>query len=265
MPLHFGSITKDSQNPNLLASLLQEVNNYDTMAASADKKYLHLAKDIFDRKSRDKLGQFVFTLHVNEERKALEALDLDIVLSGGQMVDLRFLKLRPDSSDANEYYDAEIADDLGHLQIETVNRHIIDGTILDSVRAVRVSAFPFSLTVYDDMDAFNVWAGFKTEVTVKGTDYKVGGYSNRFIAPGNALSPNVKDDETYSFVVGTVKSYRDVEINVGMTSLPFVIAQLDTALGVLPTAMSREVFALDKLTAGKVIVMKADIKADFAV
>ncbi len=265
MPLHFGSITNDSQNPDLLASLLQEVNNCETVLASADKQYLHLGQDIFDLRSRDKIGQFVFTLHINNERKALETLDLDITLSGGQTVDLRFLRLLPDSSDANEYYDAETADDEQHLQIETVNRHIIDADILDKVHTVRASAFPFSLSVYDDMDAFNAWAGFKTEVAVKGTDFKVGGLSSRFIAPGNAMNPNVKDDETYSFVFGTVTAYRDVSITVGQTQLSFIAAQLDTALGILPTAMSREVFDLDKLAVGKVIAMKADIKADFSI
>lgn len=50
----------------------------------------------------------------------------------------------------------------------------------------------------------------------------------------------------------------------GDTVYPFVLAQADTALGVIPVSMSREVFELEKLKVGCVIVMNADIKADLA-
>jgi hypothetical protein len=44
-----------------------------------------------------------------------------------------------------------------------------------------------------------------------------------------------------------------------------VIAFVESALGLLPTAMGRDVFNLDNLVPGAVVFMYADIKADFAV
>ena len=77
----------------------------------------------------------------------------------------------------------------------------------------------------------------------------------------------VKDseNEVYSFLIGKIKSFRDVEIRFDRHSIPFVIAQIDTALGLLPTAMGRDVFDLTKLAPGTIIAMYADIKVDFAV
>ena len=59
-------------------------------------------------------------------------------------------------------------------------------------------------------------------------------------------------------------SYRDVEIAFGETVYPFVLAQVDTALGVIPVSMGREVFDLEDLQVGRIIAMNADIKADLA-
>lgn len=78
------------------------------------------------------------------------------------------------------------------------------------------------------------------------------------------LDTEKKSDESYSFVVGKVVSYQDVEIALGETVLSFVLAKVDTALGVIPVAMSRDVFELEKLEVGCIIAMNADIKADLA-
>lgn len=265
MPLHLNSITRDSKSPGLLASLIEEVDNCETVLSSSDGKFFHLGRDIFDSKSGDKIGKFVFTVMLNEEIKALEMQDLDITLSGGHPVELRFLELLPGSSDSNEYYEVETVDEEQHLQIETVNRHIIDGSILDTVNRVKMCAFPFSLSVHESLDAFNAWAGFDKEIPVKGTEYKVSGFSPHFVATGHAMNPTAEKAKAYSFVIGTVKAYRDVRVQIGQETLNFVIAELDSALGALPTAMSREVFDLSKLAVGSVIAMYADVKADFAI
>lgn len=65
-------------------------------------------------------------------------------------------------------------------------------------------------------------------------------------------------------MIGTVESVRDVQINLGDITIPFLLVQLDTALGVIPVAMNREVFDIEGIAPGKVIYMSADIKTDLA-
>ena len=50
----------------------------------------------------------------------------------------------------------------------------------------------------------------------------------------------------------------------GETVLSFVLAQVETGLGIIPASMGREVFDLAELKIGCVIAMNADIKADVA-
>ena len=71
-------------------------------------------------------------------------------------------------------------------------------------------------------------------------------------------------DEHYSFLIGSVKSYSDVSWEFGEFKLDFVVATLDTALGNIPVAMSRDVFDLSALSVDSVIAMKADIKVDLS-
>ena len=82
--------------------------------------------------------------------------------------------------------------------------------------------------------------------------------------PGGLFDPEKKEDESYSFIIGKVVSYRDVEIAFGETVLPFVLAQVETGLGIIPVSMGREVFDLSELEIGCIIAMNADIKADVA-
>lgn len=148
--------------------------------------------------------------------------------------------------------------------METVNRYVVDGELIDTEREVFISAFPFSLSVYADMDTFNEWAGFKKDAKVRGTDLKLAGFSDKFIMPGGVLNSNKRHDESYSFVIGRVVSFRNVEVSFGETVLLFVLSQVDTALGVIPVPMSRDVFDLENLEVGCIVAMNTDIKADVA-
>ena len=78
------------------------------------------------------------------------------------------------------------------------------------------------------------------------------------------MSDKKDDDGNYSFIVGTVKSFRDVSPDFGDNKLPFVVAKVDTAVGVVPVAMGRDVFDLKELKVGCVIAMNAVVKADVA-
>ena len=51
---------------------------------------------------------------------------------------------------------------------------------------------------------------------------------------------------------------------MGKADLTFVIAQVKTALGIVPVAMSRDVFNIDGICPGKVLAMAAVVKADLS-
>ncbi len=269
MPLHFGAITKDSQDSGLLAHLLtRELNHVDNSIVSEDGRIVHATTYMRDVDSGDRLGKFVFTMKKDDKKKllghkkkSLSILDVDMTLDSKEPVELKFLEKRNCSSDANEYYDVETVAEGRHLQIETVNRNAVkQKEIVDTALRVGASAFPFQLDVYDDMMALNIALGLHN-IKNEQTGIIIEGLSETFTASGSL----VKDDETaYSFLVGTVKSYREVLVSFGERALPFIIAQVETGLGLLPTAMSREVFDLSKLEPGSVVSMYAYIKADFA-
>lgn len=265
MPLHFDSITKDSQDSRLLAWILTTaLDNSSDVLVSADKRYLHGRSEIVDEISGSVIGGYIFTLEVNDEEKSIFVKDVDIVFDSENQATLEFLELRPGSSDANEYYDVQVADNAQRLQIETVNRHSIEGDLVGTTRSVHITAFPFRVDLFDNLQGLNKMLGLDKEITIKGTDYKLGGISPHFTAPGGILAAEGEEDETYSIIVGTVKSLRDVQISLGEITIPFLLVQLDTAMGVIPVAMSREVFEIDGIAPGNVVYMSADIKADLA-
>ena len=80
--------------------------------------------------------------------------------------------------------------------------------------------------------------------------------------PGGLTSEGKDND--YSFIIGTVKSFRNVSPNFGSHKLPFVLAKVDTALGAVPVAMGQDVFDLKELNVGCVIAMNTVVKADIA-
>ena len=263
MPLHFGSVTNDSQNSALLAHLVGPVlQRCDRVFVTPDKKYFIAKADMLDKSSGDVTGEFVFTIWANHEEKRNEILDLDITLSNPVPTELHFLERLEGSSDANEYWDVETVAEEQHLQIETVSRHTVNGDVSDEKCPAYISAFPFSLSFYDDIDTFNRMMGF-SQISVGDTGLAVSGLSETFLAPGSIMSKN-HSDEIFSFVLGTVESFRDVSVDMGETQLNFVLAQVKTGLGTIPVAMGRSVFDLDDIAPGKLIAMNADIKADMA-
>ncbi len=246
--------------PRVLAWLVQEgLDGCDAVFADREGQYLHLRRSITDTLTDQVIGKVSYTL--KKEDKALQILDLDITMDNEVTTALRFNRRRETSSDANEYYMVELAEAVGHLEIETVNRHTVEGELEGTVRDVSVSAFPFELSIYEDMDALNKSLGFDTPITNEHTGLTVSGYSDRFIMPGGTFRGG---EESYSFVIGEVVSFRDVEIALGEVRLPFVLARVDTALGIIPVVMGREVFDIADIKNGCVVGMNADIKADLA-
>ena len=123
MPLHFNAMTNDAQNTKMLAWLLQSaLHDSEGVFATADGQYIQLAKRMENEKTGKPIGKFVFTLFRHQEKKALEVLDLDIVLDNEAASSLRFLKRLPQSSDSNEYYQVQVTGKEQPLLVETVLR-----------------------------------------------------------------------------------------------------------------------------------------------
>ena len=264
MPLHLQSLTNDYQDHDLLTSLLMlATENPDGFLVTEDK-YLLSRYALSDEPSGMPFGSLVITMKVCDEENVIRILDLDITLENESRTVLHFLEMRDGSSDSNEYYEAETEKDGSHLELETVCRHAIRDSLSDSVRDVSISAFPFQLSVFEDIEAFNQWAGFDKEINVKGMDFYVHGFSEHFIMPGSAQRMMKEDDEIFSFLLGKVDSWKEIRWKIGDRELEFVIIRLDTALGTIPVAAGREVFDLSGLAKGAIIAMSADIKADLS-
>ena len=263
MPLHLQSITNDDQRPEYLADLLIAVGESPDELCVCQKKYILSRFILTDENTGSPFGKIVYTLKVDDEEKAVFIIDLDITLDNESKTAVHFLSLRNGSSDSNEYYDAMTEEDQAHFELETVCRHVVEEDLVGTCRDVSISAFPFQLTVHNNIDEYNKWAGFGKEISVGDTDFKVHGFSEHFMMPGGTFGEK-DDDEHFSYLLGTVLSWREVRWTIGDNAFDFLVVWLDTGLGKIPAAMSRDVFDLSQLKEGAIIAMSADIKADLS-
>jgi hypothetical protein len=121
-----------------------------------------------------------------------------------------------------------------------------------------ISAFPFRLTVFDNIEEFNNFAGFENPIKIGNTEYTVNGYSETMLAVGGAVNSDI--NEPCSFIIGKVKGYKDIKTTIGEIPITMTIIKLETEIGIIPVASSREIFDLSKLEKDKIIVVFADVK-----
>lgn len=261
MPVHFDAIAPDNHESMAYSLMTKGLDSAEDVIESKDGRILHVIGYMYDS-SKERIGKIVYTLLREEEGKELSFLDIDLTLDGADAVELEFLKKLPQSSDANEYYDVEAVAGGQHLQVETVNRNAVEEEITGTSRIVRCSAFPYQLSVFDDIDMLNESLGF----IEKDQNGKIVSPSlaATFAAPGMGWTKDDEDSSPYSVLVGTVRNVRDVHVDLGGQTQSFTVAQIETALGRTPVGMNREVFDLDKLAPGKAVIMNAYVKADFA-
>ena len=266
MPLHLSSISdKEERNAAIVSWLLNTgVHECGAASASEDKRFLYLAGNIDDYLSQQAVGRVIFTLMRDEENKQLKLLDIDLIMNNDTPTRVRFLKRREGSSGANEYYNVETCSGCQHMVVETVKRHMEPRSLEGTERDVHISMFPFRLTVYDAMEDFDRAAGISGPAAAGGSGPAVSGFSERFCMPGDILDSDKSSDGNYSFIVGKVKGFRYAVTEFGETRLSFIVARVDTAAGIVPVAMSRDVFDLSKLKKDCIVAMSAYVKADIA-
>ncbi len=262
MPLHLESITS-KEGSRIFAWILQnQFNECEGVYATKNKQYLHISKDIKDLNSGEKIGEFVFTTKIDQKKKTNELLDVDITFINPSNVQIKFIEKLKLSSEANEYYNAETKE-RNHFQIETVNRYIIEGDLEDKTYNVNLSAFPFKLSLYDDIKSLNADLGFLKEIKVAQTGVTVAGYSEKFIATSDLFKEDINSDETFSFVIGKITKLQNCSIKMNNEICDFIIAQLNTAVGNLTTVINTDIYDIEGIAEGKIIGMQADIKANF--
>ncbi|MCL2739982.1 MAG: hypothetical protein FWE47_02140 [Oscillospiraceae bacterium] len=262
MPVHFNSfVGKDKDESKLLSSIVtKNIEKSDEVFGSREKQVFHATNYFIDEKTKEKIGKIVITILGRE--KTNEIVDLDITLLSENAVELNFLEKLDKSSEANEYYEVSTIDDERHFQIETVNRYSLEQSDIENTKqTVYLSLFPFQLNLYDNIKEFDKEFGFAEPIKVGETDMHVHGFAEDMVAVGGLLSGNL--DEPSSFVIGKVKDFADVIAVMGEVPVSFTIIRVDTAMGEIPVAASREQFDLKELAAGKTICILADVKADF--
>lgn len=263
MPLRLQQIFTAENEAEIMTDLIMYTTcdkEAPEKAYVSDDRYLHAAYNLYDQNSRSPFGQIVHTMKIDNEENVIRLIDLDVILNCESSVKLEFLDRRKASTDANEYYEV-MTEDGAHLLVETVFRHAVKEELLGSSRAVKVSAFPFRLTVFENIEEFDREYGFDREIKVRGTEFVVHGFSETFTMPGGSLAGD-KDEENYTFMLGKVRSERDITWNIGKTICRFRIVELETAAGLIPVMMSEDYFDLEKLKEGAIVAMNADLKAN---
>ncbi len=264
MPLHLESFIPEGKFNNTIPAILEGARSAEPLYISEDGMIIHSRKRMKDARTGEEFGSIVYTLKMDGSKKKLSKIDIDIVIDNENKTKLKLLNKLPASSQANEYYDAEVVGQGGHLQLETVNRNACKEEILVTEQEVFISAFPFYVEAYNDMGEFNKKFGLEREISVGDKQIRCNGYADDFMAPASLFQMGTESNETYTYFFGKVLKIREVESEDFGNKVSFLIVDVDSGMGVIPVVMSRDCFNLDELAVGKVLEIKADIKADFS-
>ena len=173
MPLHLEALTEHGTTEILTWILQNPLQNANDAFGSQknEKIYAVVSYPLSDSTTREEIGKYVFTVFTNMEQQCNEIIDIDIVLNNTNSTKLLFENRLSQSSDSNEYYEVVTKELDQHLVVETVNRYTVPDEIEGKEKEVFVSAFPFELTIFETVEAYNKFCGFEKPV---------GGRQNRF-------------------------------------------------------------------------------------
>lgn len=261
MPVHLNSIIKNKEKENdiFLNIIKNDFNNPTNVFISEDRTIIIASKDILDKNNMEIIGKEVITTKLSKDGDSYEILDVDLELLNESKITLEFDSKLKESSDSNEYYNVHTVDNNVHFQIETVNRYRIeDRDIVNKRKDVYISAFPFILSIFSTMEEVNKALGFIKPIKVKELDLDVNGYSEEFVGNGDIFGGYIS-----SIIIGRVVSFSSVNAIIGEELVPFTLIKVKTSIGIIPVAASKDVFDLSDLEEDKLILMIANVKADF--
>ena len=261
MPVHLNSIIKNKEKENdiFLNIIKNDFNNPTDVFISEDRTIIIASKDIFNKDNMEIIGKEVITTKLSKDEDSYEILDVDLELLNENKITLEFDTKLEESSDSNEYYNVHTVDNNIHFQIETVNRYQIeDKDIVNKIKDVYISVFPFVLSIFSTMEEVNKALGFLKPIKVKELDLDVKGYSEEFVGNGDIFVGHIS-----SIIIGRVVSFSSVNAIIGEELVPFTLIKVKTSIGIIPVAASKDVFDLSDLEEDKLILMIANVKADF--
>jgi len=191
MPVRIEAITSERKDERwLIETVRLELEKLETAFATKDKKYVHGAHFLTDKKTGQRIGKFVLTLMSNLEQQRNEVLGVDVTLLNDNPTKLKLLRKLDGSSDAAEFFEAE-NEDGQHLCIETVNQYVNENDVTGTEQEFFISALPHSLTVYKNMRQAERKMGFKGRSPVlKKIGIKKYGLSETFMIPAGLLKGN---------------------------------------------------------------------------
>ena len=261
MPVHFDSIMKNEEKENsvFLGIVKKDLDNPSDVFINGTKEIIIITKDIFNKDDMEIIGKEVITTKLSKDEDSYEILDVDLELLNENKITLEFDSKLKESSDSNEYYNVHTVDNNIHFQIETVNRYQIeDKDIVNKIKDVYISAFPFVLSIFSTMEEVNKALGFLKPIKVKELNLDVKGYSEEFVGNGDIFVGHIS-----SLIIGRVVSFSSVNAIIGEELVPFTLIKVKTSIGIIPVAASKEAFDLSNLEEDKLILMIANVKADF--
>ena len=259
MPLHLEAITK-KDTMEAISAAMKKIETCKSIWGKKGGKYVLFKEDICDCKDNEKIGEFIYTLKLDEEGYTL--LDLDITVKNISDVTLRFDELLEGSSDANEYYNVEYNDSI--FQVETVNRHMLsDKDLTLKKHTVNLCAFPFKLNFYKTIQEVSEQFGLNKELEIPQVGKKIVTIADDFMASSDLFMSDPDSMETFSAVVGKVVKLKYVDIDFFGEKETCIILDIKTHVGNLATIIGKDIFDISEMKVGNYVFMCADIKADF--
>ena len=256
MPLHLMSLTPYNPTQEDVDQLIWTIMNGVTTYYERIKMLYHFRKELVDQRSGEPVGNVIVSLVGDQKTGKSRYVDVDLSFYSDEPVRIQLENKIGENSFANQHFNAvylEVAEQ--HFCLETVNRFgsnpELDGTEVSAY----ISIFPQRVTVYKDLKELNRAYGLPKEIenpAMREIGITSICYSDTFIAAF----------EDYNKVFGTVVSMKDVELQMDPLTLNFVLAKVRTGFGIVPVAMSRELFDLENLAPGCALDIEGRIVAD---
>ncbi|MBQ6486943.1 hypothetical protein IJI89_00760 [Candidatus Saccharibacteria bacterium] len=253
MSILIESLIEEKDEDNFLLDIIDTtIKNGFPAYVSKDEKILSIALPLENKK--EIVGEAFIVTEVNMEEPRL--FDCDIAINS-ELREIHLLRFHSSLSEVNECYMAELTSDPGTpFFIETINRIAVwDKKLEGKELKASLSAFATKISIYNNIKEFNKKTGFEPVDTEAG---KIIGFSETFCAP---MSEN---GIPYTYFLGTIKHYEDVEIKLKKGTILFTIIYVNSHFGILPVVACKNRFDLSRLEAGKAIEVSAVIKANLA-
>ena len=264
MSIKLFSITEDDAKLNTFFTWVFEKAQapMPETGRSGDGKVWHCETPLKDELSGGTFGKIIYTLakQPSEEGAPETAiLDVDMALCGYESITLKLEKEFGNYADWNRNYIAAECEADHHFVAEAANRFAGSDELEGKTVNAALSAFPFNFDLFGSLEELNRCV-FGDKVEGEGDPVGFCGVLDSFTCPSMRTK-----DMPFSTIVGIVKGFRDMRMNVGGESFDFIIADLQTGLGTLPTVVSRERFDLEDLAEGRYVIMNAYVTAELLV